>query len=63
MVFSSTLFLFGFLPIVLLLHFALRGVRARNALLLTASLGFYAWGEAAFVMLLLGSGASPSLGA
>ena len=59
MIFSSTTFLFGFLPLVLLLHFAVarsfRGVEARNALLLVASLFFYAWGEAAWTGLLLAS--------
>ena len=55
MVFSSTIFLFGFLPVVLLVYFLLRGVRARNAWLLFASLFFYAFGEAAFVLVLLGS--------
>ena len=55
MLFSSTLFLFAFLPIVLSLYFLLPGVRARNALLLVASLVFYAWGEPVYVLLLLGS--------
>jgi len=53
MLFSSTVFLFAFLPIVLALHLALRNVRARNALLLAASLVFYAWGEAVYVLLLI----------
>jgi alginate O-acetyltransferase complex protein AlgI len=55
MLFSSTLFLFAFLPIVLSLYFLLPGVRARNALLLVASLLFYAWGEPLYVLLLLSS--------
>ena len=55
MLFSSTLFLFAFLPIVLSLYFLLPGVRARNALLLVASLVFYAWGEPLYVLLLLSS--------
>ncbi len=53
MLFSSTIFLFAFLPIVGLLYFALRGVRARNALLIFASLFFYAWGETGYVAILL----------
>jgi alginate O-acetyltransferase complex protein AlgI len=53
MLFSSTIFLFAFLPIVFVLHLALRSVRARNALLLTASLFFYTWGEMGYVAILL----------
>ena len=53
MLFSSTVFLFGFLPVLLLLHLALRSLAARNALLLVASLCFYAWGETGWVLLLL----------
>lgn len=55
MVFSSTAFLFLFLPIVLVLHFVLRGVRFRNVLLLLASLLFYAWSEQGIVLLLIAS--------
>ncbi len=54
MVFSQPTFLFAFLPLVLALHLA--APRAlRNALLLTASLAFYAWGEGTLVLLLVGS--------
>ena len=49
MLFSSTFFLFAFLPVVLTLHWALRGAGARNALLLVASLFFYAWGETGYI--------------
>ena len=52
MLFSSTLFLFRFLPLVLLLHLVLRG-RLRNAVLLAASLFFYAWGETLLVSIML----------
>jgi alginate O-acetyltransferase complex protein AlgI len=52
MLFSSTLFLFQFLPIVLVLYYAL-GRRAWNAVLLVASLVFYAWGEELLVGLML----------
>jgi alginate O-acetyltransferase complex protein AlgI len=55
MLFSSTIFLFAFLPIVLGAYFALRTVGARNVLLVVASLLFYAWGETGYVALLLGS--------
>jgi len=53
--FSSTVFLFAFLPIVLTVAFALPGVRARNAWLLAASLVFYAWGEPRYATVLLAS--------
>jgi alginate O-acetyltransferase complex protein AlgI len=45
MVFSSPIFLFGFLPVVLSLALVFRG-RAQNVFLLLASLLFYFWGEA-----------------
>ena len=53
MVFSSPLFLFLFLPIVLAVYFLLPGLRARNSWLLLVSLIFYAWGEIGFILLLL----------
>ncbi len=52
MVFSSTLFLFLFLPSVLL-GYLLAGRKLRNSLLLFASLVFYAWGENIFILLML----------
>jgi alginate O-acetyltransferase complex protein AlgI len=52
MVFSSITFLFLYLPLVLLLHFA--APRAwRNGILLAASLFFYAWGEPLYVLVML----------
>jgi len=54
MLFASPLFLFLFLPLTLAAHFA--APRAwRNAVLLAASLVFYAWGEAPYVALVLAS--------
>jgi alginate O-acetyltransferase complex protein AlgI len=55
MVFSSPLFLFGFLPVVLLGYFALPTLGSRNAWLLAASLLFYGFGEAAYTLVLLAS--------
>jgi alginate O-acetyltransferase complex protein AlgI len=52
MLFSSTVFVFLFLPLVLGLYFAL-GRRARNLVLLASSLLFYAWGEKLLVVLML----------
>ncbi len=54
MVFSSPIFLFAFLPLVLAVHFATPRA-LRNLMLLVASLFFYAWGETFYVVLLLGS--------
>lgn len=55
MVFSSPIFLFLFLPVVLTVYFCLPGLRLRNGWLLAVSLIFYAWGEVAFLFLLLAS--------
>lgn len=52
MVFSSLLFLFRFLPVVLLLYY-LAPRRLRNFILFAASLFFYAWGEPVYVLLIL----------
>ncbi len=52
MVFSSTTFVFLFLPITLVLTW-LVPKRAKNYVLLLASLIFYAWGEPLYVLLLL----------
>lgn len=53
MVFSSAVFLFVFLPAVFLLDRLLPGIRAKNALLLIASLIFYAFGQPVYLPLLL----------
>ena len=52
MLFSSPLFLFVFLPILLGLY-ALARPAYRNLVLLTASLLFYAWGEGAYVLVMI----------
>lgn len=52
MVFSSTVFLFIFLPLVFYLNLILP-VKYRNLLLLVFSLFFYAWGEPIFVLIML----------
>lgn len=52
MVFSSLIFLFFFLPVVLTVYLLLRPAY-RNAWLLVVSLFFYAWGEQGYVLLLL----------
>jgi len=54
MVFSSNIFLFAFLPLVLVLYFILpQNIKIRNFFLLIVSLIFYAWGEMHYLFLLL----------
>lgn len=52
MVFSSAIFLFLFLPVVLILYY-LVPARLKNTLLLIASLFFYAWGETFYLGIML----------
>ena len=52
MVFSSLLFLFRFLPAVLLLYY-IAPRKIRNLVLFLFSLLFYAWGEPKYVFLML----------
>lgn len=54
MLFSSPTFLFGFLPIILILYF-LSPWKIRNAILLAGSLFFYAWGEVFYVLVMIAS--------
>lgn len=56
MVFSSLVFLFYFLPISIIVYFALSfSIKAQNVWLFLVSLFFYAWGEPIYVFLMLGS--------
>ncbi len=55
MVFSSAVFLFIFLPVVILLHTAVHNIKMRNGLLIVTSLVFYAYGEPVYVLMLIGS--------
>ena len=52
MVFSSLLFLFRFLPIMLVVYYCTPR-RFRNAVLFGGSLVFYAWGEPVYIVLIL----------
>lgn len=52
MLFSSLIFLYAFLPCTLLAYF-LTPRRGKNAVLLLASLLFYAWGEPRYLILIL----------
>ena len=55
MVFSSTEFLFLFLPALVILYYlpCFKQREWRNVILLAFSIGFYAWGEPIFVFLML----------
>ena len=52
MLFSSIFFLFTFLPILLIVYFAVP-FKYKNYVLLAASLFFYAWGEPIYVFLMI----------
>lgn len=53
MLFSSLVFLFAFLPIVILLYYLVSSRVYRNIILLIFSLIFYAWGEPIYVLLMI----------
>ena len=55
MVFSSTVFLFLFLPITLIIYYnpIWKGRKFKNIFLLIASLLFYAYGEPVFIFFML----------
>ena len=53
MVFSSNIFMFIFLPLLLILYYSVKRLTFRNYILLTASILFYAWGEPVFVFIML----------
>lgn len=53
MTFSSVTFLFMFLPITFILYALIKNLKARNAILIIASLIFYAYGEPVAVMIMV----------
>lgn len=53
MVFSSLVFLYGFLPLCFILYFLRPSINYRNWVLVILSLLFYAWGEPLYVLLLM----------
>lgn len=53
MVFSSSSFIFVFLPAVFLIYSILPGLKSKNVLLTIASLLFYAYGEPTFVLVMV----------
>ena len=52
MVFSSLIFIFIFLPLVLVSYY-IAPKRLRNTIILLASLIFYAWGEPVYILLIM----------
>ena len=55
MVFSSSVFLFAFMPLFFVGYFLFPGRAVKNTWLLLASLVFYAWGEPVYVLLMISS--------
>lgn len=53
MVFADLFFLYGFLPVCLILYFISKNITYRNIVLVAFSLVFYAWGEPVCVFLLI----------
>lgn len=53
MVFSSLIFLCVFFPVIFCLHTAVPSIKVKNALLIVASLFFYAFGEPVYVFLMV----------
>lgn len=53
MVFSSLIFIYIFLPILLFMYFIIKNNSWRRGILLVFSLVFYAWGEPAYILLML----------
>ena len=55
MVFSHLLFLYAFLPLLMVLYYVVKNASWRRAILLAFSLLFYALGEPIYILLMLGS--------
>ena len=53
MVFSSLVFLCIFLPVVFIIYGLVPSLKARNVILMVASLVFYAYGEPVYVLLMI----------
>ena len=62
MVFSSTTFVFAFLPLVVLAYYLCKNRVYRNTVLLLFSLVFYSWGEPRFLLLMLAATLAAYLG-
>ncbi len=57
MVFSHLIFIYAFLPLLMVLYYVRRNNAWRRGVLLAFSLIFYAWGEPVYILLMLGSAA------
>lgn len=57
MLFSSIIFIFAFLPVVLFLYYGIckKSRTAQNVVLTVASLFFYAWGVPKYVFIMIAS--------
>jgi alginate O-acetyltransferase complex protein AlgI len=55
MTFASKIFLFSFLPLFLLCYFGLKGIRARNIVVIVFSLVFYSSAKPLFLVVLMAS--------
>ena len=55
MVFSHLIFIYAFLPLLMVLYFISKDAGWRRGVLLIFSLVFYAWGEPIYILLMLGS--------
>ena len=53
MLFSSNIFIFVFLPIVILLYYTIFRFKFKNLFLLVSSLIFYGWGEPKFIIIMI----------
>ena len=53
MLFNSMIFLWIFLPVLLVLYYVVKPIKYRNVILLIFSLLFYAWGEPKYIILML----------
>lgn len=53
MVFADLFFIYFFLPLCFIFYFAAKSLNAKNTVLITFSLIFYAWGEPLWIVLLL----------
>ncbi|MDF2670843.1 MAG: rane-bound O-acyltransferase family protein [Paenibacillus sp.] len=53
LVFSSLIFLYLFLPILLVVYYITKSIKYRNWVLIVFSFAFYAWGEPGWIFLLI----------
>ena len=57
MIFSHLLFIYAFLPLLMILYYCRKNNSWRRGVLLAFSLVFYAWGEPLYILLMLFSAA------